>query len=204
MANPGEMHDGMPGGMGPRTWRMLYFEPTIVARAAVAEGVGDVELASPAVHDPVLATRFVRLFDCLTARIPNQLAIDERLLMLVMCVLRRHGARQLPTRERSPCINTALDRIHSEPASPVNLTELASLSGMSRYQLIRGFVREVGTTPHAYLLQRRVLLARQLLALGQSIVEAATNAGFADQSHLTRAFVRQFGVTPGRYVAAIS
>jgi AraC-like DNA-binding protein len=61
----------------------------------------------------------------------------------------------------------------------------------------------VGTTPHAYLVQRRVLLARQLLVAGQSLVEAAVNAGFADQSHMTRAFVRQFGVAPGRYVAAL-
>ena len=42
------------------------------------------------------------------------------------------------------------------------------------------------------------------IAYRQPIVDAAINAGFADQSHMTRAFVRQFGVTPGRYVAAIA
>jgi AraC-like ligand binding domain/Helix-turn-helix domain len=49
-----------------------------------------------------------------------------------------------------------------------------------------------------------VRLARRLLAEGNRIVDAALRAGFADQSHLTRAFVRQYGVTPGRYVAALS
>jgi AraC-like DNA-binding protein len=34
--------------------------------------------------------------------------------------------------------------------------------------------------------------------------EAALIAGFADQSHMSRAFVRQFGVTPGRYQAALA
>jgi AraC-like DNA-binding protein len=87
-------------------------------------------------------------------------------------------------------------------ASPVSLAELADLSGVSRFQLLRGFAREVGATPHAYLVQQRVRLARQFLAAGQPIVDAAINAGFADQSHMTRAFVRQFGVTPGRYVVA--
>jgi AraC-like DNA-binding protein len=42
------------------------------------------------------------------------------------------------------------------------------------------------------------------LADGRPIAEAAIDAGFADQSHMTRAFVRQFGVTPGRYVAALA
>jgi AraC-like DNA-binding protein len=86
----------------------------------------------------------------------------------------------------------------------VSLAELAALSGVSRFQLLRGFAREVGITPHAYLVQRRVRLARQLLAKGQTPVQAAMQAGFADQSHMTRAFVRQIGVTPSRYQAAIT
>jgi AraC-like DNA-binding protein len=81
---------------------------------------------------------------------------------------------------------------------------LAALSGVSRFQLLRAFGREVGTTPYAYLLQRRVRLARQLLKAGQQPAEAAAASGFADQSHLTRAFVRQFGITPARYRAAVT
>ena len=96
----------------------------------------------------------------------------------------------------------ALARLDSDAASPIRLTELAELARISRYQMLRAFVREVGATPHAYLVQRRIYLARRLLAAGRRIVDAAMDAGFADQSHLTRAFVRQFGVTPGQYVAA--
>jgi AraC-like DNA-binding protein len=203
MVNPGEMHDGMPGGIGSRTWRMLYFEPFVVADLARAEGTDDVEVVRPAVRDTILSARFARLFRCVTARAPDKLAMDERLLLLVMRVLRRHGLRHMPVGERSPSVRIALQRLDASPSSHVSLTELARLSGVGRFQLIRGFVREVGATPHAYLVQRRVLLARQCLKRGQSIAEAALNAGFADQSHLTRAFVRQFGVTPGRYTAAV-
>jgi AraC-like DNA-binding protein len=98
----------------------------------------------------------------------------------------------------------ALQRVDSAPDTPVSLAELAALSGVSRFQLLRGFAREVGITPHAYLVQRRVRLARQLLADGQTLAKAAVQAGFADQSHMTRAFVRQLGITPGRYRAAIA
>ena len=71
-------------------------------------------------------------------------------------------------------------------------------------QLLRGFARAVATTPHAYLLQLRVRLARRLLAAGRYPAEAAAEAGFADQSHLTRAFSRQLGVTPARFRAAVA
>jgi AraC-like DNA-binding protein len=47
-------------------------------------------------------------------------------------------------------------------------------------------------------------MARRLLAVGEPPANAAQLSGFADQSHLTRAFVRQFGITPGRYKAAVS
>jgi AraC-like DNA-binding protein len=121
-----------------------------------------------------------------------------------MPTLRRHGLRPPPRSESSPSVRKALARLDGDPASPIGLTELAELAGVSRFQLLRGFAREVGTTPHAYLMQRRIQSARRLLVAGRPIVEAAIEAGFADQSHLTRAFVRQFGITPGRYVAAVA
>jgi AraC-like DNA-binding protein len=49
-----------------------------------------------------------------------------------------------------------------------------------------------------------VRLARQLLTCGQTPAQAAVQAGFADQSHMTRAFVRQLGITPSRYRAAVA
>lgn len=121
--------------------------------------------------------------------------MTERLLRLVLNTLRRHGLRPPPRRE-SPSVRKALARLDGDPASPIGLSELAKLVEVSRFQLLRGFAREVGTTPHAYLVQRRIHFARRLLVAGLPIVEAAMEAGFADQSHLTRAFVSQFGITP--------
>ena len=76
-------------------------------------------------------------------------------------------------------------------------------SGLSRFQLLRGFAHEMGLPPHAYRMQRRVVLARQLIARGAALADAAASAGFADQSHMTRAFVRLLGVTPASYAAAM-
>ena len=78
---------------------------------------------------------------------------------------------------------------------------LAAGSGLSRFQVVRGFARATGLPPHACLLQRRVHLARRLIAAGTPLAEVAARCGFADQSHLTRVFGRTFGLPPGAYAA---
>ncbi len=74
---------------------------------------------------------------------------------------------------------------------------------MSKFHLVRTFRQHFGVPPHAYGMQLRLRYARVLLLGGRAIREASAAAGFADVSHLTRAFVRQFGLTPGRYRAAV-
>jgi len=146
---------------------------------------------------------FQRLFARATAAAPEPLALEEDLVRALVRLLRKHGARPCPMRPTSPAVAAARRRLDEAPERPVTLAELAALSGVDRFALLRGFARETGATPHAYLVQRRVRLARQLLAAGHVPAEAALRAGFADQSHLTRAFRRQFGVTPGSYQAAL-
>jgi AraC-like DNA-binding protein len=46
------------------------------------------------------------------------------------------------------------------------------------------------------MMQRRVAMARRLIARGLPLAEAAAACGFADQSHMTRLFVREYGVSP--------
>jgi AraC-like DNA-binding protein len=204
MANPGEIHDGAPVDGRARGWRMIYLDPAIMAREVREEFVGPAEIVRAVARDPLLVQHFAELFACLTAAQPDKLAGEENLLRSLMCLLRRHGmARPVPSGP-SPCVAKAIQRLNSAPDAHVSLAELAALSGVSRFQLLRGFAREVGITPHAYLVQRRVRLARRLLADGQTPAQAAILAGFADQSHMTRAFVRQLGVTPSRYRAAVA
>jgi AraC-like DNA-binding protein len=202
--NPGELHDGRPVRGEMRAWRMLYFDPGVVAEALREDAPGDAEIARPALHDPLLARRFARLFAELTGPAPDALAAEEGVLRTLALLLARHGSRPLRAVGAPASVTRALRRMDEAPERPVTLAELAALSGVSRFQLLRGFSRAVGATPHAYLLQQRVRLARRLLAAGRRPAEAAAEAGFADQSHLTRAFGRQLGVTPASYRAAVA
>jgi AraC-like DNA-binding protein len=72
----------------------------------------------------------------------------------------------------------------------------------SRFQLLRQFRSKYGVTPHAWLLQQRAERARALIRQRTPLADAAALSGFADQSHMTRVFVRQFGFTPGAWQRA--
>lgn len=83
----------------------------------------------------------------------------------------------------------------------VSLEELSRMAGRSKYSLIRAFTRERGITPYSYLMAARVGEAKRLLEAGTAPAEAALEAGFSDQSHLTNQFKRLIGLTPGQYAA---
>ena len=100
-------------------------------------------------------------------------------------------------------VGRAVELIDNDPAAPVTLADLGRVCGMSRFQVLRGFAKATGMTPHAYLVQRRIDLARRLIAAGVPLAQAAADSGFADQSHMTRVFARRFGLSPGAYAQAV-
>lgn len=202
--NPGEMHDGAPLRGRARGWRIIYVDPSRMNKEVEGEVVGPMEIVRPVARDPVLARQFRRLFDRLTSVSADSLALEEALLSCIISLVRRHG-RGRPSRDcPSVSVAKAIERLDAAAGEPVTLEELAALAGASRFQLLRSFSREVGITPHAYLIQRRVCAARRLLTAGCALADAANHAGFVDQSHMTRVFLRQVGVTPGRYQAAVA
>jgi len=200
MLNPGEVHDGSPIG-GARGWRIIYIDPAVV-RHAIAGDVAEGEVTiRPVARDPLLGANVRRLFAALGGGDP--LLAEERLARCLMRAIERHDVRGRRKPPASPAIARALQRMDDAPDADVSLEELARCCGITRFQLLRGFAREVGTTPHAYLVQRRIRLARKLLAAGASPADAAIRAGFSDQPHMTRVFTRHFGITPGRYQRAV-
>ena len=89
--------------------------------------------------------------------------------------------------------------LHGLHEQKFNLQQMAQHFALDKYQLIRHFKQQVGVTHNVYLTLLRVELAKNLLAQGHSLVEVALEAGFYDQSHLTRHFRTYTGITPGNY-----
>jgi len=200
--NPGEVHDGMPIGDAGRTWSILYFQPELITEAAadVFEERRHAEIAHPVMTDPLLASRFRGLFRILTSGIDAGLSGEAGLLELVAQVI---CERRMPV-VVAPDIRQAQAMIDDDPAAGHTLAGLAREAGLSRFQLLRAFEKTTGLTAHAYIVQRRVNLARELIAGGVSLAAAAASSGFADQSHMTRVFVSKYGISPGSFARALN
>lgn len=202
--NPGEVHDGRPLGGPSRTWCTVYVEPQVLAALAERPGA-DLAITLPVIADARLQAAIRGLLAALAGWQRGRtepLRCEEAFVHACGLLLARHTTARPPA--RAPVALAAIrDRLEDDLAHPPSLGELAALAGASRFQLLRRFAAAYGCTPHAWLVQQRAERARGLIARGAALAEAAAAAGFADQSHMTRAFMRQFGFTPGAWRRAL-
>jgi AraC-like DNA-binding protein len=228
--NPDDPHDGQATDGFGFTYRMIHIGPELVSTVladAAGRPVGLPLFADPVLSDPVLAARLRRLHVALLGQ-ATALRRDELLAGVVLAAARR--SRAAPTRSshrpragtfaRAAALPAAAGRAETEPADArrvaglardliagryrddLTADDLATVTGRSRFAVHRAFTHVYGMPPSDYQRQLRLREARALIAAGTPISEAAALAGFADQSHLSRWFVRYYGVTPGRYQRA--
>jgi AraC-like DNA-binding protein len=103
------------------------------------------------------------------------------------------------TRLDVAAVERARHLLDEETSRVVRSDELEEVSGLTRYDLARQFRAVVGASPYRYSVMRRLEGARAQIGGEASLVDAALNAGFADQAHFTRMFTARYGITPGRY-----
>jgi AraC-like DNA-binding protein len=127
-----------------------------------------------------------------------RLGCDEALAAVLAGLLARDRGRAA-----APPLQRVRARLGDAAQPTPTLDELAALAGCSRFQVLRHFRAAYGLTPHAWLLVQRADAARRAIAAGAPLAQAAADAGFADQSHMTRVFRRHYGVTPGAWAAAL-
>lgn len=99
-------------------------------------------------------------------------------------------------------VRSSIQHMALNYSEPVTLGDLSRMTKLSAYQIIRAFRRELGITPHAWLIRHRVRMGTNLLKEGESIATVASEVGFADQTHFTRHFKRVHGNTPARFLTA--
>ncbi|MFT8243039.1 AraC family ligand binding domain-containing protein [Roseomonas sp. BN140053] len=203
LIEPQEAHDGQAGAAEGFRYSMLYL-PRPWLRAGLGDGGGgDPGFSASLVHDPVLGDSIRAAYAALAEAAPR--LVSDAALDRVLLRLRPHLGRpaRRGTAGRDDAVaRRARDRLHDLILEDVGADALARAAGaVDRFHLARAFRASFATSPHAYLVQIRLLRARRLLAMGERPAAVAAACGFADQSHLGRWFRRAYGLTPAAYRA---
>ena len=197
--HPDELHDGHAREAAGFAYRMLYIDPMLV-RSALGECAITPFIPDVVAEDPALAAVLAEAFETFPGAL-DPLAVPAVIAGLSDALWRRCD-RKIGQPRRSDD-NTAVKRarafLDTAIESSVTAEDLERETGTDRFSLARSFRAQIGTSPHRYLIGRRLLRVRAGIAGGLALAEAAVAAGFADQSHMARHFKARFGITPGRY-----
>jgi len=97
-------------------------------------------------------------------------------------------------------LRRAMDFMRADLSGNISLEQLASVCDLSVNYFARAFKKCTGVPPHQWLVEMRLEKAKDLLLNTKTrLAEVAVACGFADQSHLTKTFVRATGNTPGAW-----
>lgn len=199
--HPDETHDGAAGTHSGFRYRILYIDPSLIQ-----ESLGG--RALPFVANPVISRReMLPLFSRCLADIDGSMdELDQlEITVEVIRLLERHAT--VPRARRQPLalhrLTKVRDLIAQDPAARWSVRDFEQASGLDRWTIARGFRVAFGTSPTRFRTLRQLDKARCLMRAGMPTADAALEAGFADQSHLSRQFKRALGLTPSRWVRSI-
>lgn len=206
LVNADEVHTGQSATPTGWSYRACYPTPNQFAALARQSGLAGVPYFPAAVvEDAELALRLRQLFALLV--VPHsRLQAESLLYQVLLDLMRRHARRPGELVEPKAAwgrLARVKARLDEAPQAELSLEQLADLAAMSPYHLLRQFARRYGLPPHAYQIQARLRLSRDLIRQGLPLIEVAPACGFHDQSHLHRHFKRAMGLTPGQFATAV-
>lgn len=108
-------------------------------------------------------------------------------------------ANQIAHASGENLFNEICSKIERDLCFPLSVEQLASSFYISRSTLYRLFMQNCGRSPKQYILDRKLKLACYLLDLGNSTAYVAETLHFTDETHFSRAFRAQLGITPAAY-----
>jgi AraC-like DNA-binding protein len=183
---PGDVHRDLKRE-GPVTYQLIAFSTSFI---------GAMGVQSCLAVDDARGLPFRRLHDAVAVG-ADRFTLECALAEAIAAMAALEETRFEPTRP----VRRALRLIRERLAEALTLDELSEYAGLDKFHLCRAFRAQMGMPPHAYLIQLRILHAKELLAAGAKPKDIAAQVGLYDQSQLNRHFRRIVGVTPGQFSA---
>ena len=161
--------------------------------------------------DPEELRLLVRLLEeCMaegeSTQFGSAMAADTLMIQSLVMLnrLAERGGRGAELRDRSgSVVGNVLAFINEHYSEDLSLDLLANRFFISKYHLSREFNRLVGTSVYRYIIQKRLVMAKQMLGEGIPSSEVYQHCGFGDYSNFYRAFRAEYQISPKEYVAKL-
>lgn len=192
----------------------IYLDNALLRR--VAQDVHDTNVDQVVLYDVLQGSDPIigHIVDQLTVEAANSGSAGamyaEALSVQLAVYLLRHYAEVRQPLNKPPgylstkdlaCLNEFIDAHMHEK---ITLEQLADLVGMGAWTLNRYLRAATGQSVYGLVQQKRLSHARALLkAQNPSLKQIAAKCGFSDQAHMTRAFKKAMGLTPGQFRASL-
>ncbi|MEN0615036.1 AraC family transcriptional regulator [Klebsiella indica] len=192
--NPDELHTGEAETADGWRYRMIYLDPDMLEEVT---GAGHWWFSEVVRQDPLRSRQIGNLIYGLW-HTDDPLA-QQGLLQDLIDTFRpfaRHAPVLPEARHR---FDRVREYLHDNYMKTITLDELAKVAALSPYHFQRQFKAHFHVTPQQMLMAIRLWRAKAFLTRGMAAADVAAACGLTDQSHLTRAFTRHYGITPVRY-----
>ncbi len=204
--NPNVVHACNPVENEARTYHMVYLDTQwCKGLQEIIFGKLDrfIEIPSISLEDKELCDKFIKL---------NYILLDqevfylekEELLQEFLIVLFTKYSKLKPVNYKekdkgTDIVKKAQEYIKENLNTNLTVKQISGYLGISEFYLIKLFKQTTHITPHAFLLNQKIILAKELLTKDADISQIAYQLGFSDQSHLNKIFKKLVGTTPNSY-----
>ena len=141
---------------------------------------------------------FLRVVQTVLAEDSNMEELTENVYEVIAALSIKTRELKLPTPPR--WLREARENLHDTYTEGIRLASLAENAGVNPVYFARQFRRFFGCSVGRYIRQLQFQAATELLTQADiNLAEVAYQIGFSDQSHLSRIFLNEFGITPGYF-----
>lgn len=194
--NPGEMHGGCS-----KNWDHVNFYPRVELLSNIYEQIFFEKkvpfFTKHIIDDKILFLKLDMFFNAIKTN--NALLIESNLIDALSYLVLNYTActkNHEHLFDDKKIIKETLSYINDSIEESITLDSLAQNSALSKFHFLRVFKKELGMTPHSFLINERINRANKLIQSGTPISLASVAVGFNDQSHFTKNFKKYFGYSP--------
>lgn len=195
--NPGEIHHG-----DSNSWKYTNVYPRIELFAEIYHQMyfeRKIPVFEKHIIEDIKLYKLLYKFFYSVFHKDDEMSIETNLIEAFSYLIKNHTSTTKENKilyDEKNIIKTSIEYINDYIDKSILLDDLAEEFSMSKYHYLRVFKKNLGLTPHNYILTQRVHRAKENILKGKSLSETTFDVGFSDQSHFTRSFRRIYGYSP--------